>query len=80
MAIGGLHAAPLDGDAQSVEPELGAELEIALGILPPVAGITAGVAGANVSGTLPVMPLVERVASFKLVRGGGDAPKKIIWK
>ena len=80
VAEGRLHAAPLQRDADGVESEVGAEVEIALGVEPPVAGRPAGIAGADASGTFPVMPLVERVAALKLVRGGGNAPEKIVRK
>ena len=74
---GGLHAAPFNRDAQGVEAQRGAEVEIALGVGPPVAGRTAQ-ASADVGTALPVMPLVERVATLELVRTGGDAPEKIL--
>ena len=75
-----LHAAPLQRNANGVEPEMGAEIEVAGGIEPPIAGVAADRAGTDASGTLPVIPLVQGVASLELVRRGGYTPKEIAGK
>src|SRR5581483_9258505 len=74
----GFDAAPFDGKAQGVHPDLLGQVEVALGVGPPVASLAAGIPRLDAAGALPLEPLIIFVAAFDLVGGGGDAPQEVI--
>ena len=63
-----LDAAPFEREAQRVQPHLRGGVEVALGVVPPVAGAPAGFAGLDVSRALPRVPLVVGIAALILMR------------
>jgi uncharacterized membrane protein len=73
-ALGGLQASPIHGDADDVQAELAAKVEIAARLAPPIAGVTVAVTRADASLSFPRGPLIVGVLSFELVGAGGHAP------
>jgi len=83
LARVGLDAAPLDRDAQAVEPKPGRAVEIVRSHfqIPPVGGRAAHLAAGDAARLLlPQGPIVSVVAAFVLVRSGGGAPAEAIGK
>src|SRR5882762_9796562 len=75
-----LNAAPLHGEAQSIDSEIACQVEVSLRVYPPVAGGTTAVTGLDPTQSFPVGPLAVFVAAFDLVGGGGNAPKEVLRK
>jgi len=83
-----LDPAPFQRETQGVQPHLRGEVEVALGCpagraargVPPVAGPSARLAGLDVPGLLPGVPLIVGVTALVLVRRGSDAPQEAVGK
>ncbi|MNS01940.1 hypothetical protein D3C72_332330 [compost metagenome] len=76
LARSRLDAAPLDAEAEGVEPHVLGEIEIALVELPAVGGLARGLL--DLAGGLPLGPVAGGVAAFPLVAGRGDAPEEVV--
>src|ERR1700680_1851567 len=71
--------APYERKPAGFQSEVAGDIEVLLGVLPPIARPTAGISGLNPACLLPVGPLIAVVA-FDLMRRRRHAPQKILRK
>lgn len=79
-AFAGFDTAPFHRHTVGVLSHRGGCFQVGLGVVPPVAGLAGGLAGIDVAGLFPGMPVVVGVATLHLMRGGGATPAKSGWK
>ena len=72
--------APFNRHAVGVLSHRGGCFQIGFGVVPPVAGLAAGLSAIDVAGSFPGMPVVVNVAAFHLMRGSGATPEKSGWE
>jgi hypothetical protein len=57
-----LDPAPLEREPQGLQSEVTGDIEVPLGVLPPITRPTAGISGLNPARLLPIGPLIAVVA------------------
>jgi len=74
-----LYPAPLQREPQGLDSEVTGDIEVPLGILPPITRPAARVSGLNPPCQFPVGPLIAIIA-FDLMRRRRYTPQKVLGK